>query len=77
MATSGGEVRVTVPSGLGFQLDAATSGGTIRADGLAIVLSSEGSHHDRLAGAVAGGGPKIRLRSSGGDIEIGQQDFPH
>jgi hypothetical protein len=77
LATSGGEVRVTVPPGLGFRLDAATSGGTIRADGLEIVLSSNGSHRDRLAGTVAGGGPQIRLRSSGGDIEIGQQDFSH
>jgi len=70
LSTSGGRVRATVASGAGFHLDAATSGGEVQADGLAITIERSGAHRSSLSGAVGGGGPELRLRSSGGNIEI-------
>lgn len=70
LSTSGGSVRIAVDKAAAFRLDASTSGGGVDADGLSITL--EGGTHGRnqLAGTVNGGGPLIRLRSSGGNIRI-------
>ena len=70
LSTSGGEVDVKVAKGTGFQLDASTSGGDVRADGLTITIEKGGSGKSRLSGAVNGGGPRLKLRSSGGDVTI-------
>lgn len=70
LSTSGGEVRVRVDRGAAFALDAATSGGDVEAAGLTITIEKGGSGKSRLAGKVNGGGPRLKLRSSGGDIEI-------
>ncbi len=70
LSTSGGQVKVTVAPGAGFRLDAATSGGEVDAEGLTITIEHGGRGHSRLAGAVNGGGPVLRLRSSGGDIVV-------
>lgn len=70
LGTSGGEVDVQVVGSAGFNLDASTSGGDVRADGLTITIEKGGSGKSRLAGAVNGGGPRLKLRSSGGDIRI-------
>ncbi len=70
LSTSGGQVDVQVVKGAGFQLDASTSGGDVNATGLTITIEKGGSGKSRLAGAVNGGGPRLKLRSSGGDIRI-------
>ncbi len=70
LSTSGGEVVVKVAKGTGFQLDASTSGGDVRADGLTITIEKGGSGKSRLSGSVNGGGPKLKLRSSGGNVSI-------
>lgn len=70
LSTSGGEVDVKVAKGTGFQLDASTSGGDVRADGLTITIEKGGSGKSRLSGSVNGGGPRLKLRSSGGDVTI-------
>lgn len=70
LSTSGGEVEVEVVKGAGFQLDASTSGGDVHATGLTITIEKGGTGKSRLAGAVNGGGPRLKLRSSGGDIKI-------
>lgn len=70
LSTSGGEVDVRVVKGTGFQLDASTSGGDVKADGLTITIEKGGSGKSRLSGAVNGGGPRLKLRSSGGDVII-------
>ena len=69
-STSGGSVNVTVDKAAGFQLDASTSGGGVEAEGLTIRLEKGGSGKSRLSGAVNGGGPLLKLRSSGGSIQI-------
>lgn len=70
LSTSGGQVDVKVAKDSGFHLDASTSGGDVRADGITITLEKGGSGKSRLVGAVNGGGPELKLRSSGGDIHV-------
>lgn len=70
LGTSGGDVKVTLDQGAAFQLDASTSGGDVEADGLTIKIERGGIGKSRLVGAVNGGGPLLKLRTSGGDIEI-------
>lgn len=70
LSTSGGDVEVKIAPGAGFHLDASTSGGDVRADGLTITIEKGGSGKNRLAGSVNGGGPSLKLRSSGGDVRI-------
>ena len=70
LSTSGGDVEVEVVKGAGFQLDASTSGGDVNATGLTITIEKGGSGKSRLVGAVNGGGPRLKLRSSGGDVTV-------
>jgi len=68
--TSGGQVVVKVKKGTAFTLDASTSGGDVDAEGLTLTIEKGGMGKSRLAGSVNGGGPRLKLRSSGGDIRI-------
>lgn len=70
LSTSGGRVRTTVDRTVAFNLDASTSGGDVEAEGLTITIEKGGLGKSRLAGKVNGGGPLLKLRSSGGDIDI-------
>lgn len=70
LGTSGGRVKITVPKGAGFLLDASTSGGDVDASGMTLTIERGGVGKSRLIGSVNGGGPKLKLRSSGGDIVI-------
>jgi len=70
LSTSGGEVKATVGQRVGFQLDAATSGGDVNAAGITITIDRGGLGKSTLSGSVNGGGPLLKLRTSGGDIVI-------
>lgn len=70
LSTSGGSVRVTVDKAAAFQLDASTSGGQVDADGLTITLENSNRRQSKLSGSVNGGGPLLKLRSSGGGITV-------
>jgi hypothetical protein len=70
LSTSGGSVRVTLDKTAAFRLEASTSGGHVDAEGLTITLEKSSRDRSRLAGAVNGGGPLLKLRSSGGSITI-------
>jgi len=70
LGTSGGKVRVSLDKSAAFHLDASTSGGDVEADGLTITIERGGRGKSRLAGAVNGGGPLLKLRSSGGDVVL-------
>jgi hypothetical protein len=65
-AASGG-VRVDVPDGSGFDLDATTSSGSIDV-GMPVAISSTGRR--TLRGTVHGGGSRLRVRTSSGSIDI-------
>lgn len=69
LSTSGGGVRVTVDKAAAFQLDASSSGG-VSADGITLTVNGGKLGRDRLAGAVNGGGPLLKLRTSGGGIAV-------
>ncbi len=70
LSTSGGSVKVTVDKSAAFRLDASTSGGNVDAAGLTIMIENGSPGRSRLAGAVNGGGPLLKLRSSGGGIVV-------
>lgn len=70
LGTSGGDIRVEVVKGAAFLLDAGTSGGDVDAAGLTITIEKGGAGKSRLVGAVNGGGPRLKLRTSGGDITV-------
>ena len=70
LSTSGGSVHVQVDKAAAFRLDASTSGGGVDVDGLTLTLEKMGRDRSRLAGTVNGGGPLLKLRSSGGGISV-------
>ena len=70
LSTSGGEVNVQVVKGSGFVLDAHTSGGDVDASGITLTIDRGGVGKSRLVGEVNGGGPRLKVRASGGDITI-------
>lgn len=70
LSTSGGNVSVRLPADAKFRLDASTSGGSVTATGLTITLDGGGVGKSRLSGDVNGGGPVLKLRTSGGNIRV-------
>ena len=70
LSTSGGSVTAWVEEGTGFQLDARTSGGGVKAEGVTIKIESGSLGRSKLVGEVNGGGPTLKLRSSGGNINV-------
>lgn len=67
LSTSGGGVDVRLAPGLAVDVDAAASGGRVRSD---FALGDEVKTRSTLQGTLNGGGPQLRLRSSGGSVSI-------
>ncbi len=70
LSTSGGDVTAWVEEGISFDLDARTSGGSVRADGITIRIDQGGVGKSKLVGEVNGGGPELKLRTSGGSVRV-------
>ena len=68
LAASSGSVRVDVPDGTGFDLDANTGSGSIDVGMPVSVVGSIGRHS--LRGAVRGGGARLSVHTSSGGIHI-------
>jgi DUF4097 and DUF4098 domain-containing protein YvlB len=68
LESSGGGVTVQVPGDAAFNLDAESSGGGVSCD-LPITIQGK-KKHDELKGAVNGGGPTLKLESSGGGVHV-------
>lgn len=69
-ATSGGNIRIGLAPGKGFDVDARTSGGNVSCD---FPIPGYGARRtSELHGSIAGGGPLIHLRTSGGNIHVGR-----
>ena len=66
--TSFGPMRVTLPSGLGYNVTAGTSFGRIHSD-FEMTVSGEMSH-SALTGKIGGGGCDLRLMGQNGSIDI-------
>ena len=74
LTTSGGSITLRVPEDAAFSVDARTGGGNVAIDE-AFALTSQGtSSRSRFTGTVNGGGPDVRLRTSGGTIRIEPHD---
>lgn len=68
LSSSGGGITVTLDPALGLEIDAATSGGRVKLDlPVRLVGSVE---RDAVRGSINGGGPRLKLRSSGGSIHL-------
>lgn len=70
LRTSGGNITAIVDKSAAFRLDASTSGGGVHAEGITITIDKGGSGRSNLAGDVNGGGPLLKLRSSGGSLTL-------
>jgi hypothetical protein len=68
LSTSGGGVTVKVPADAAFNLDAESSGGGVHCD-LPVTVQGK-REHDQLKGQVNGGGPVLRLETSGGGVYV-------
>ena len=68
MSTSGGPVRVEIDPAARVSIDASASGGNVESD---VPVTVQGKiANDSLRGEMNGGGPSLRLRSSGGGVTI-------
>ncbi|MDZ7716587.1 MAG: hypothetical protein U5J95_10275 [Balneolaceae bacterium] len=65
LRTSGGNVTVSVPGGIGLDLD--LSGSRVRSE---LKNFSGEVERDEIRGSINGGGPKIAARTSGGTVRI-------
>jgi DUF4097 and DUF4098 domain-containing protein YvlB len=70
LSTSGGSIVVTLPKKISADLTAETSGGSISCD----LEFSGRTEDDSWRGKIHGGGDRIRLETSGGDISLRSLD---
>lgn len=71
LKTSGGSIEVSLGEELGFDIDAETSGGRVSTE---LPITTQGEvRRAQLRGTVNGGGQKLLLRTSGGNIRIQKQ----
>lgn len=66
-STSGGSVTLYMAGNLAVDIDARSSGGGVRSD---FAVDGRTKAKRRLRGSLNGGGPTIRLESSGGGVRI-------
>ena len=70
LETSGGNVTVYLVEGIAVDVDARTSGGHVSTDVPIAVVVQGKINRNRLQGAINGGGPLLKLRTSGGSIHL-------
>ena len=68
LSTSGGGITIHVAPNVALDIDAETSGGDVVSDVSITILGKQ--NDSSLNGKLHGGGPKLVLRSSGGDIRL-------
>lgn len=68
LKTSGGGITLTVAPSVALDVDAHTSGGDIQTDVPVTLLGKQSE--STLNGKLNGGGPRVVLRTSGGDIRL-------
>lgn len=67
--TEAGEIRLAVPTGSRFALEASANGGEVRADDVPSLVRAE-SGRQRVSGPVGGGGKTVRLEAERGDVVL-------
>jgi hypothetical protein len=68
LKTSGGSINIYLPSGVGLEVDAKTSGGRVSTDFPVTVVGD--LKRSALKGTISAGGPRMYLRTSGGNIRL-------
>jgi DUF4097 and DUF4098 domain-containing protein YvlB len=68
LSTSGGGITVHLAPSMALDIDAHTSGGDVESNVPVTILGKQ--NDSSLNGKLNGGGPKLVLRSSGGDIRL-------
>ena len=68
MSSSGGSVRTELDPSAKVSIDASASGGGVNSD-LPVTIQGK-IDRNSLRGEMNGGGPTLRLRSSGGGVRI-------
>jgi hypothetical protein len=68
LTTSGGSIEAELPEDEGVELDARTSGGRVEVDAPLVLRGVIDRSH--VKGELFGGGPPLRLHTSGGNIRI-------
>jgi hypothetical protein len=68
LTTSGGDVDVKLAPSIRATLDARASGGSVDSD-LAVSVTGR-QQKGSLSGSINGGGPALKLRSSGGSVSV-------
>jgi hypothetical protein len=68
LSTSGGGITVSLAPNVAVDLDAHTSGGDVETDVPVTLLGRQSD--SAIEGKINGGGPKLVLRSSGGNIRV-------
>ena len=70
LRTSGGNITVILIPDIAIDVDATTSGGSVSTD-FAVASTIQGKvPKNRLKGSINGGGPLMKLRTSGGGIRL-------
>ena len=70
LTTSGGTVKVVLGNDVAVDLSARTSGGRVYNDFEILIAAGGSTSKNRLEGAINGGGPELKLRTSGGSIHV-------
>jgi len=68
LSTSGGNITLSLASDIKVDIDAHTTGGEVDTDVPVELLGKQSE--GRLTGHIHGGGPRLELRTSGGDIRV-------
>ncbi len=68
--TSGGSITVNLISDITIDVDAETSGGSVSTDFAVASIIQGKVPKNRLRGSINGGGPLMKLRTSGGGIRL-------
>ena len=67
LETTNGRITLVVPASLAANIDASTTNGSITTD---LPVTTKSFDSNSLRGAINGGGPRLRLRTTNGSIEI-------
>ncbi|RKU05946.1 hypothetical protein C6502_20890 [Candidatus Poribacteria bacterium] len=70
LETSGGSVTAYLVEDIGVDVEARTSGGSVSTDVPIATVVQGKVRKNRLQGAINGGGPLLKLRTSGGSIRL-------
>ncbi len=70
LETSGGSVTAYLVEDIAVDVDARTSGGHVSTDVPITVVTQGKISKNRLQGAINGGGPLLKLRTSGGGVRL-------